>query len=529
MIFIVLLVSFAVYFNALPNGFVYDDKLQIVDNRWIKDTKHIPEIFTSSAWSFKDEAVVSNYYRPLMHVIFMGNYYIFGLNPWGFHLINIIFHAAVSVLVFVLILKLLKKINPSVSLLPPFIAALLFATHPIHTEAVTWVSGLTEVSYVFFYLLSFYFYIGSGEGSKIGYPLSLALFFASTFLKETALTLPIILIAYDYSFGNAERPLLKQFRRYIPFFMVAGIYLILRFNALGEFTPQSRHQELSLYELFINVFPLFMQYIQKLLLPLNLNAFYVLHPIKSIFEPRGILSITVVLAFVASALIALKKEKTAFIGLLFIAVPLLPVLYIPALGENTFTERYLYLPSFGFVILAALLLYKAMAYSQKAALSLTLVFILIAGLYSIQTVRRNYIWRDDLTLFTDTVEKSPDSAMVHNNLGTAYYYQGMIDKSIEHYQAALGLKPFYAEAHNNLGNAYYDKGWQNKALEHLKTAVKLKNGLSDAHYNLGIIYFETGHLEMARSEFEVVLKINPNDIDALRQLESIARTTTKTE
>jgi tetratricopeptide (TPR) repeat protein len=448
MIAAVVAVSFAVYINALSNDFVYDDTFQVTDNIWIKNIKYIPKIFSSSVWSFQDERSVSNYYRPLMHLIFMGNYHIFGLNPLGFHLVNIIFHAAVSVMVYVLLLRLLKPHT----LWPPFIAALLFATHPIHTEAVTWVSGVTEPSYTFFYLLSFYFYIRSEEGSKTSYILSLASFSLSVLCKETALTLPIVLIAYDYSFRKAEKPLLKQLRRYIPVFIVSGIYLVLRFNALGEFTPQNRHQELSLYELFINVFPLFMQYIQKLLLPLNLNAFYVLHPIKSIFEPRGILSITVVLAFVASALIALKKEKTAFIGLLFIAVPLLPVLYIPALGENTFTERYLYLPSFGLVLLAALLLYRVKAYSPKGAFSLALVFVLTVGLYSIQTVRRNYIWRDDITLFEDTVEKSPDSAAVYYNLGISYKEIGLNDKAAGHLLNALGIEPNAADARTSLGN-----------------------------------------------------------------------------
>jgi hypothetical protein len=114
MIFIIVSVSFAVYLNALSNGFVYDDKAQVTENIWIKDVKNIPGIFTSSVWSFVGEHAVSNYYRPLMHLIFMGNYYIFGLNPWGFHFVNIIFHVAVSVLVFVLLLRLLKPSDSSV-------------------------------------------------------------------------------------------------------------------------------------------------------------------------------------------------------------------------------------------------------------------------------------------------------------------------------------------------------------------------------------------------------------------------------
>jgi tetratricopeptide (TPR) repeat protein len=507
MIAAVVAVSSAVYFNALSNGFVYDDKSQVLENRWIQDIKHIPEIFTSSVWSFGDESLVSNYYRPLMHVIFMMNYYIFGLNPSGFHLVNIIFHAAVTVLVFILLLRLLKPLTTS--LLPPFIAALLFATHPIHTEAVTWISGVTEPSYTFFLLLSFYFYIKSGEGFKIGYPLSLVLFFISTLCKETALTLPIILIAYDFPFGK-NKNFFKYSKRYIPFFIIVGIYLVLRFNALGGLAPKPLHVKLSAYGYVINIFPLFMQYLWKLLLPITLNAFYILHPISSVFELKGILSIIVAIAFLGSALLAFKKNKAVFTGLLLIAAPLLPVLYIPGLGENVFTERYLYLPTFGFAILAALFLYRAKDYSPNAALSLTLALLFIVGLYSIQTIRRNYIWKDDFTLFKDTVEKSPDSSLAHNNLGVAYFDAGLFDEAIGHCFKAILIRPDYSDAYNNLGMAYLGRGSIDEAMRHFKIALEIKPDTAEAYYNLGIAYRRKGMLDESTEQFKNAIKLKPN-------------------
>jgi tetratricopeptide (TPR) repeat protein len=507
MIFVIIAVSLAVYLNALSNGFVYDDKAQVTENVWIKDVSRIPEIFTSSAWGFLDERLISNYYRPLMHLIFMGNYYIFGLNPLGFHLVNVFFHTAVSVLVFILLLRLLKPLTSS---LPPFIAALLFATHPIHTEAVTWVSGVTELSYTFFLLLSFYLYIKSGEGFKTGYLLSLASFFLSTLCKETALTLPLILIAYDYSLGKAKKPLIKQFRRYIPFFIVVGIYLILRFNALGGLAPQPPRFELSAYEYAINVFPLFAQYLWKLILPINLNAFYVLHPIKSIFELKGIISVIVTIAFASVAFLAFKKSKTAFIALLFIVLPLIPVLYIPGLGENVFTERYLYLPSLGFVILVALLISRVKADFPKAALTLTTVFILISGLYSIQTITRNYIWIDNLTLFKETVKKSPDSAIVHYNLGVALSDARFTDEAMKHYMTAVAIKPDYPEAYNNLGIAYCEKVSFDKGIEYYLTAIKFKPDYAEVYNNLGVAYFKKGLTDTAIEYYQIALRLKPD-------------------
>ncbi|MGD0884816.1 MAG: hypothetical protein ABSA46_08080, partial [Thermodesulfovibrionales bacterium] len=157
LILIIFLVCFAVYFNALSNDFAYDDTDQVLKNHWIRDVQYIPDIFSKSVWSFQGETAISNYYRPFMHLIFMLNYYVFGLRPWGFHLVNILFHAGVSILVFVLASRLLRASSNASrlkekgfvgSLLsPPFLGAVLFATHPIHTEAVAWVAGIPDLSY----------------------------------------------------------------------------------------------------------------------------------------------------------------------------------------------------------------------------------------------------------------------------------------------------------------------------------------------------------------------------------------------
>src|SRR3989338_389902 len=116
-IVILIIVSIGVYLNTLPNEFVYDDEGQVLKNLWIKDIRNIPEIFLSNVWAFIDKEYLSNYYRPLMHMIYMIDYYIFGLKPWGFHLTNIIFHAGVSVLVFIIASML---INQSHDLNPKF-------------------------------------------------------------------------------------------------------------------------------------------------------------------------------------------------------------------------------------------------------------------------------------------------------------------------------------------------------------------------------------------------------------------------
>jgi tetratricopeptide (TPR) repeat protein len=550
LIIIILAVAFGVYFDSLLNGFVYDDIHQVLENPWIKDVRNIPTIFSENVWSFEGVPVVSNYYRPLMHIVYMLNYHIFGLKPCGFHLVNILLHAGVSVLVFVIVVKLFGKIERS-NLPPSFfakegregdvtapersitqernevelplkqkkvlsaglIAALLFATHPIHTEAVTWVAGLPEVSFTFFFLLSFYCYLRSREGARGAYYVLSAVttFFLATFCKETALVLPVILIVYDCTFRKKEKRFVDYLKRHIPYFVVVSVYLILRFRALGGFAPQPAHIRLSAYGYGINVFPLFSQYLEKLLLPINLNAFYVLHPITSVFEAKGLVSIIITAAFIILTFIALKKNGVVFFGSLLLAVPLFPVLYIPALGENIFTERYLYLPSLGYVILLTVLLSWVKEKLPHVMANITIVLlIIVVGLYTVGTVRRNGVWKDNLALFLDTARKSPDSALIHTNLGATYVEKGQLDAAMAEHQTAIRLKPSYPEAHNNLGVAYANKGLLDMAIAEFQTALRLQPNYPEAHYNLGNAYTAVGQVDMAIAQYQMAIRLKPN-------------------
>ncbi len=532
---IVIISCFAVYFNSLSNGFVYDDAWQVLKNWWITDVKYIPEIFSQNVWGFRQDFSISNYYRPAMHVMYMAVYKISGLNPRGFHLFSVLFHAANSALVFILVFRLLDRpkqggqtppLNDSRfpildSLFFAFLAALLFATHPIHTEAVAWAAGLPDLSFTFFSLLSFYLYMKSESRSvpfNAFYFMSLTSFFLASLCKEPALTLPLIIAAYDCARRHVEGRPIPSLKKYIPFLIVAGIYFALRFHALDGFISLRRHPELSAYQSFINVFPLFAQYLEKLFLPFNLNVFYVLHPASSLFELRVLLSLFVIVLYVVLTLLLFRKNRTAFISLLFMAVPLLPVLYIPAVGPNTFAERYLYFSSFGMVLLFACLMDWARAARPAAAAGLVTISIVLAVLYSWATVDRNVVWKDDFTLFSDASIKSPDADMPRYNLGLYLQNAGKWDGAIEQYRKALDLNPEYADARLNLGVALFRKGQVDEAIEQYQAALRLHPQYADAHIDLGVALFRKGRVDQAIEQYQTALKLNPDSVDALVNL-----------
>ena len=254
-----------------------------------------------------------------------------------------------------------------------------------------------------------------------------------------------------------------------------------------------------------------------------MNAFYVFHPISSIFQWKGLIALIFTLGFI-SLIYFIRRHKVVFLSLLWIVIPLLPALYIPVLGENTFADRYLYLPSIGFVVLVALTIeriYPALCNSarvyqlkvlrrQPANFIVISILVILTGLYSIGTIKRNYIWRNNYSLWTDTVKKSPDGYIPHDSLGNVYFEQQKFEDAIKEYMIAIKLKPDSPEAYNSLGLIYFEQQRFEDAIREYMIAINLKPDSIEAHNNLGLVYFEQQRFEDAIKEYMIVIKLKPN-------------------
>ncbi|MBI4681042.1 MAG: hypothetical protein HY753_07570, partial [Nitrospirae bacterium] len=342
---IIIAVSLGVYANTLSNGFVYDDNMQVLNNSWIKDIRHLPDIFFSSVSSFLEDRPPSvYYYRPMMYLIYTVEFYLFGLNPWWWHLVNIIFHAMNSIMVFLISSGLLSRSSSlsrhdslslssnTMYLFPAFIAAILFIVHPINTEAVAWISAVPELSFTLFCLLAFYFYMkSSAQGLESGvtpsYLLSATFFFLALLSKETAIILPALILAYDYYL----RPPVKQpfgmfytlFNRYLPYIFVIGIYFSLRIYVLWDMVFQRPEPSyLSNFNYYLNILQLICQYFSKLLLPINLNIFHDFRPAHSIIDIIDIIGLPVILSYLLLLCCAREKGKLILFTLAWIIISL---------------------------------------------------------------------------------------------------------------------------------------------------------------------------------------------------------------
>jgi len=562
----IIVASAGLYAGTLFNGFVFDDTIQILQNPWIRDVKYVPAIFSSGVSAFSTGihgnyyAEVNYYYRPLMHLVYMLAYHIFGGAPWGFHLVNLILHCSVCVMVYLLARDIFGASSMSTLHSPPFssecvatptdpspvIAALLFAAHPIHTEAVAWAACLPELLFTLLCSISFYFYIRTNPQGKFlqGYRiLSLLSFFFGILSKETALVLPLMFIAYDFLLRKEKTIVSVYLKQYVPYFLGIGLYFVLRVRALNGIVPQ-KNADVSIYGLIINICSLFRQYLAKLVFPINLSVFHVFHPISSISELPEIASLFVTGLFVAVGLLTLRKNRFVFFSLVMIFVPLLPVFYIPALSANAFTERYLYFPSLGFALLSASLVNQGMLIMRDAAMRVITLTVIVFCLYSMGTISRNGVWKDDYTLFSDAVKKAPDGAiphlglgvallnrgkldealnefknslelnpdyeLAHYNLGLAFLKKGLAENAIEQFEIALRLNPRHAEAHNDLAMAYYATGEKNKAFEHFYAAVRLQPDNAEAYNNLGTFYGQMGIIDKAIENFEIAVRLSPD-------------------
>jgi hypothetical protein len=527
--------SVAIYLSALPNDFLHDDVDQIVKNPWLADLGNIPKVFFSSVWSFLKEKVTSNYYRPMMHVIYMLDYRLFGLDPWGFHLTSIVINAANACMLFFLTRRLIldhdaerEILDFNSATLASLSAAMLFTAHPVHTESVAWAASIPELSFSFFFLISFYFYIRfqAGDGPRsLFYALSVFSFFVSTFCKEPALLLPLLFLSYDFFLRREPvRPFLPWILRYAPYAIAGFVYIGMRVYALSGFAPREPAHFITKYEAFLNVFPLVFDYFKALAWPVSLNFFHTFKAVHSAFEPRTIVGIAFTAALVIAMFLLSRRRRLTLFALLWIIIPLLPSFYIEGLGRNTFAERYLYLPTAGFTLVIAMGIVGALLHlrGRGGRVFVILIVLVATALYSAATYRRNFVYRNELTLWADTVKKSPDNGFVHMNVGIAYAKHGDDDSAIAEYEKAL--ESVYLEADAaltlfNMANAYQRKGMSDEAIHYYLRTVAVDPAYIDAYNNLGGVYALRDDIDSAIACLRKALEIQPDHEQARLNLE----------
>jgi len=520
---VLLLLATLPYAGILRNDFTYayDDKAQILDNPYVHGLGHLKEVFTTSVWSHKGWRRTPSYYRPVMTVGFLLCYEVFGPLAYGFHLASLLLHAAVVMILFLLAERILGDRGAALA------TAGWFALHPVHVESLAWISDVNDLEITFFYLLTFWCFMRAAAPGGGRRPWTQAAMIVSFLLallsKEQALTLPLLAALYEHFYREDRRGTTWQQKllRYAPLWLLSLVYIPLRVRFLGSFAQNMELHQINPAETFLSALALLGQYFGKLLWPAHLSAFYVFHAATNWFDVGVLAGIGTLVLYVVVFGVLWKRAHPASFGILWLLVTLAPVLNARLMTSYVFTERYLYLPSVGFCLVAgwatATLWRAASSRSRVWELAALAGACVVAALCVLRIVTRIPDWKDDVTLFSRALAAAPNDGNpypLHEVLGQAYWLRGDFAAAEREWQEALRLAPDNPQIPYELGVIYAKQNRLDEAVKLFELSIRLAPGQAEAHLNLGAAYGEMGRLDEAEQQFRAAVALAPLNFNA---------------
>ncbi|MBI5633805.1 MAG: tetratricopeptide repeat protein [Nitrospirae bacterium] len=565
-ILLIVILGLLAYSNTFNVPFQWDDKALIADNPLVKDLGYFLE--PSKAKDYSEYSLFLRRY--ISFLTFALNYKIHGLDVMGYHVVNITIHILSALLVYILVILTFRtpyfsSQNSEVGIQngtirdPGFIAlfaSLLFVSHPIQTEAVTYIMQRFASLAAMWYLLSIVFYIKArlhhglqAEGKVFSfstlmfYLLSLLSALLAMMTKENSLTLPFAITLYEFIFfkGILKRRIFFLIPLFLPLLVFPftlsetgipiGKLLFGIDSETGRVVSRSVFdkdylQATERWDYFITQPRVVVTYLRLLLLPIHQNIDYDYPLYHSFSDPHVYLPFLFLLSILCFGGYLLYRSRVTrhgsrlaafgifwFFLTLSVESSIIPIPMVIA-------EYRMYLPSVGLFIAFSTALFhygerlniaKRLFTDMRYSSLFLLAGIVIALLST--TYARNAVWQSEISLWKDVVKKSPEKVRGHNELGLAYNSKGLTDKAIEQFQVALRLDPYLEKGYINLGISYTNKQWFDKAIDSFQTALRLKSDNADTHYNLGIAYYHKGSLDDAIEHFEVALKLKPDNAD----------------
>lgn len=531
----VVVTTAAVFFPAVHFQFVNWD-----DDKFILANPHYRGLGLSHLrWMFT--TFLSGPYQPLSWLSYAFDYMIWGMNPMGYHLANLLLHAANSALFYLVsasLFKLSAQEPPGTDRLDINIAAafaaLLFSIHPLRAESVAWVTERRDVLSGFFFLLTVLLYVRELEapgqdaprthfGSVIAYALSLL-------SKGMGVSLPVILLTLDFyplrriggdgGDGQATE-ILRVLREKIPFFVLAFSALALgvygqAHSGIVELTHESPAERTAHVLYALGYYP------WKTLFPFQLI------PLHEVPMPDNPLAWPYVLSGAAVTVLSLLLIRArgawpaGLAAWICYLATIAPVAGVVRFGPQIVAERYSYLSCLGFAALGGgALLWASRALSAVPRKILFLLSTTIIALLMLQTSRQVLVWRDSVSLWTHTLAVDPDNSLAHNNLAVVLKDQGRLNEAERHYREAIALKPDYADAHYNLAVILTDRRKLDEAMGHLWKSLFFNSNNTEAHILIGIILEHQGKLEEAAFHDREAIRLDPGNAQAYNNLGSL--------
>ncbi len=484
-------VVFFTYQDSFDHDFTHlDDQVQVVNNPHIQslDFANIKAIFSSTSVGM---------YQPFTTLVYAIIYQFSGLNPWGYHFTAFLFHLLNGFLVF----RLLQAFKLSFPL--AFLLCSLYLLHPMQVESVAWLSAFSNLCFTSFYLLSLLAYLAYQKQGKKSYLLwSLAAFLISLLSKSTAVTLPLILLLLDYYCGHTWK--LKNLLEKVPFFLLSIVFGLVTLNsreAAGHLSDLSLSFDL-IDRIFLVAYSILF-YPFKFLFPFELSTFYPYPELQNGFLPWVYYAALPAVLLLSFLIYRFRRKKLLWLGALFYLLSISVMLQLVPVGNQPTTDRYLYLPAIGLLLMVAAV--DGAAENRKLWLATVFLGLTLAA----KTYDRTEIWASDQLIWEDVLEKYPKVAQAHNNLGSALLRDGKSKEAFQHYNEAVKLKPYYADAYSNRGNLYSQMGKSEAAMADFNQAIKLRPH-ADAYFNRANEKVKLGQLRAALQDYTKSIELKPS-------------------
>ena len=515
---VVAAIAFVLYSSTLSFDFVWDDHLQFASAP--PRTLHaVGQAFTHTIWfRYYDR---SDNYRPFFIVWSYLNYLLFGAKIWGWHLVAVLLHCATSCSVYLLARRLKMEYWAA------GVAALLFAVHPVHIEAVAWVMGSFDALLTLLFVLSVVTYLNArdrrGMERRSWQAVSLLLAACAMLTKEMGVTLPVVILLYEWLELRKEnclgaRRVFRSVLAAVPYGLIALAFLAARYWVVRGFaTPKSYSLVAVLQTLPLVLF----SYIRLLLYPAGLNSFYTLPYVEHAGFTDFVFPLAVVIAVVALIWWWARRtqDKAISFAALWMLATILPALYLPAFSPgDLYRDRYLYLPSVGFVLLAAMALRAIPRRTgERVPVAQVAVVCVIVVALGLGTLMQQVYWANDLLLAYRGFSQSPRNVNSGLRFGSALLDRGEYGRAIDIIKQSVAQNPSYPYGYYTLAIAYLRAGQYDASRQALITGDRL-DVERDAPAGLltrASLYGGFGDYDRAFALFSRLLAIDPDNYEAV--------------
>lgn len=521
----VALLTFVVFAPSIWNDFVdWDDYINLKNNEMFRGLGW-PQI----TWMFT--TILMGHYIPVTWLTFGLDYVLWGMDPMGYHLTNVVLHAANAALFYVLALQLLGRAlaePPRVLQLCAAVAALFFALHPLRAESVAWVTERRDVLSGLFALITVLLYLRAAETQgrqRIGFVAGAsATYLLALGSKSIVMTLPLVLVLLDFyplrrlpvSWRRWGDPSLRGvWREKIPFFALAGLGAIVSWyavaaNAFFTRSPLSGRIGLVFYSLVF--------YVRKTVLPVGLSPLYELPYQLDPLAPRFLVAIAAVIVG-GLALVALRRRWPAGLAAaLYYAITLAPVSGLLHSGHQLAHDRYSYLSCLGFALLIGAIPAGVLRLCRQGAIQPALARATLAGIVvwlaalGFMTAHQVRVWRDTETLWRYAIDSDDQCSLCHYNLGYGLLLtREAPGQAVPHLERALELRPDRVRANITLGVAYARTGDPARALVHYERALEAKPGSVDVMVHQALALLDLGRPEEAHARLRTGASMDRSD------------------